>query len=40
MYACNGCHDLLMMPINLNEVTILNITSVDYCCIIYETEKM
>ena len=28
----NGCHDLLMMSMNLNDIAILNIKSADYCC--------
>ena len=32
--ACNGCHDLLMMSINLSNIAILNIKSSDYRCII------
>ena len=34
LYFCNGCHDLLMMSMNLSDITILNIKSVDYRCII------
>ena len=33
-YACNGCHDLLMMSINLNNNAMLNNYGVDYRCII------
>ena len=32
--ACNRCHDLLIMSINLSDVAILNIKGSDYCCII------
>ena len=32
--VCNRCHDLLMMSINLSDITILNIKSSDYCSII------
>ena len=32
--ACNRCHDLLMMSINLDNNAILNIRCPDYCCII------
>ena len=32
--VCNGCHDILMMSMNLSDIAILNINSVDYCCII------
>ena len=30
-YVCNGCHDVLMMSINLNDISILNIHGVYYC---------
>ena len=30
---CNGCHDLLMMSMNLKNINILNIKGADYCCI-------
>ena len=29
----NGCHDVLMMPMNLNNIAILNIYGDDYRCI-------
>ena len=32
--VCNRCHDLLMMSMNLSDIAILRINSVDYCCII------
>ena len=34
--VCIRCHDVLiiMMSMNLNDITILNIYGVDYCCII------
>ena len=32
--VCNGCHDLLMMSVNLSDIAILNINGSDYCCII------
>ena len=31
---CNRCHDLLMMPMNLNNIAVLNIKGSDYCLII------
>ena len=31
--VCNGCHDLLMMSMNLNSIVILNIKGADYCCV-------
>ena len=30
--VCNGCHDVSMMSINLNDLDILRICRVDYCC--------
>ena len=33
-FACNCCHDALMMSINLNNIAILNIRSAVYCWII------
>ena len=32
--VCNGCHDLLMMSINLSNFAILNIKGSDYHCVI------
>ena len=30
---CNGCHELLVISMNLSDIAILNIKSVDYCSI-------
>ena len=38
--VCSGCHDLLMMSMNLSDIAILNIKVSDYCCIISELAKM
>ena len=35
----NGCHDVLIMPLNLSDITILNISSADYRCTINEICK-
>ena len=32
--ACNRCHDLLMMSMNLSDIAILKIKGSDYRCII------
>ena len=32
--VCNGCHDVLMMSMNLSDIAILSINDADYCCII------
>ena len=37
---CNGCHDLLIMSMNLSNFAILVIKSADYCCIISGTSKI
>ena len=37
--VCNGCHDVLMMFVNLSDIAILNINGVDYCCIITGISK-
>ena len=34
-----GCHDALMMSMNLNNVDILNICGADYHCIINGISK-
>ena len=34
MDVANGCHDMLIMSMNLNYTTVLNFHGVDYCCII------
>ena len=37
--VCNGCHDVLMILMNLSNITILKIQSVDYRCIIIGISK-
>ena len=37
-YACNRCHDLLMVSMNLSHIYILNIQNVD-CCIVNGISK-
>ena len=36
---CHGCHDVLMIFVNLRDIAILSISGVDYCCIITEISK-
>ena len=38
-YACNRCHDLVMMSMNLCDIAILNIKTASYCCIISGIRK-
>ena len=33
-YVCNGCHDLVMMSMDLRDVAVLNIKGFDYCFIL------
>ena len=37
--VCNGCHDLLMMSMNLSDIAIINIYGGDYRCIISSLSK-
>ena len=37
--VCNGCHDLLMISMNLSCIAILNIKVSDYHCIIRKINK-
>ena len=37
--VCNGCHNVLMMPMNLGDIAYLNINSADYRCIINGISK-
>ena len=36
---CDGCHDVLMMSINLNDIAIRNIRGVNYCRVINGISK-
>ena len=37
--VCNDCQYVLMISMNHNDVAILNICGVNYCCIINESSK-
>ena len=37
--VCNRCHDLLMLSMNLSNITILKIENVDHRCIINGISK-
>ena len=39
-YGSNGCHDSLMMSINLDDFVILSVKCVDYRCITSLITKM
>ena len=38
-YECNKCHDLLLMSVNLSDIAILRIKTINYCCIITGISK-
>ena len=38
-YVCNGCHELVIMSMNLSDIAILNIKGNDYRCIISGISK-
>ena len=38
--VCNGCHDVLIMYINLSNIAILSIEVADYCCVINGISKI
>ena len=37
--VCNGCHDLLMLCLNISDITIITFKGVDYRCIIHDISK-
>ena len=37
--VCSGCHDVLEMSVNLNNIAILGIRGFDYRCIINEISR-
>ena len=39
-YVYNGCHDVLMMSIELNDIALLDINGADYHCTINEISKI
>ena len=38
-HVCNGCHDLLMVVYDLNDLMISNIKCVDYRCFVFNMSK-
>ena len=38
-YVCNGCHDLIMLRVNINDIAIITIKNDDYRCIIHNISK-
>ena len=31
--VCNGCHDLMMLSLNISDIAIIAVKGVDYHCI-------
>ena len=38
-YECNGCHDLVMLSVNIINIAIITVKNVDYRCIIHNISK-
>ena len=38
-YICNGCHDLIMLSVNISGIAIFTVKNVDYGCIIHNISK-
>ena len=36
--VCNGCHDLAILYLNINDIAIISVKNADYCCIINKSE--
>ena len=34
-YACNGCHDLTTLSVNISDIAIIIVKNVNYCCILH-----
>ena len=37
--ACNGCHDLMMLSLNISDIATVAVKGVDYYCIIHDITK-
>ena len=38
-FACNGCHDLTILRLNISDIAIITVENLDYCCIIHTVSK-
>ena len=38
-FICKDCHDLMMLHLNLSDIPIITVKSVNYPCIFYDTIK-
>ena len=37
--VCNGCHDLTILCLNINDTAVITVKGVIYCCIIHDINK-
>ena len=37
--ACNGCHGLSMLIVNVSDIAIIAVKNINYCCIIHIISK-
>ena len=33
--VCNGCHDLLILCLDISDITIITVKGIDYCCVVH-----
>ena len=38
-YVCNGCNDLIMLCLNISNITIITVKNIDYQCTIHNISK-
>ena len=37
--VCNGCHDLIILSVNISNITIITVKNIDCCCIIHNSKS-
>ena len=37
--VCSGCHDLIILSVNINDIAIVTAKKIDYRCIIHNISK-
>ena len=37
--VCNGCHALLILSLDISDITIITVKGIDYCCIVSDISK-
>ena len=37
--VCSGCHDLMILCLNISDLAIITVKYFDYCCIIHNISK-